>query len=49
MPYFVDWREKIASYAPPESSWHIRVERYLLTIGVTQNEIDAIRSILLEA
>lgn len=49
MPYFVDWREKIASYAPPESPWHIRVERYLLTIGVTQNEIDAIRSILLEA
>ncbi len=49
IPYFVDWRKKIASYAPPESPWHIRVEQYLLAIGVTHNEIDMIRSILLQA
>ncbi len=49
IPYFVEWRDKIASYAPPESPWHIRVEQYLLAIGVTHNEIDMIRSILLEA
>lgn len=44
--YFRTWRQKIASFAP-DKTWCERAERYLLSIGVTEQEIAAIRDILL--
>lgn len=44
--YFRTWREKIASFAP-DKNWSERAERYLLSIGVTETEIGAIKDILL--
>lgn len=41
--YFVEWRTNIAAYAPGAGNWMERVEKYLLAIGVTAEEIASIR------
>ena len=46
--YFKKWRTKIAAYAPAGATVQEQVEKYLLAIGVTAEEINSIRSIMLE-
>ena len=46
--YFKKWRAKIATYAPAGASVQEQVEKYLLAIGVTADEINSIRTIMLE-
>ena len=46
--YFKKWRARIASYAPAGAPVQEQVEKYLLAIGVTADEINAIREIMLE-
>ena len=46
--YFKSWREKIATYAPAGSPVQVQIESYLLAIGVTAEEISAIKRIMLE-
>ena len=47
IPYFQEWRAKIASFSPPGTPLSERVENYLLSIGLTPDEIGTIRKILL--
>ena len=46
--YFKKWREQIASYASEGAPIQDQVEKYLLAIGVTADEIHSIRAIMLE-
>ena len=48
LPYFKKWRQKIASFAPAGANEQKQIESYLLAIGVSANEIESIRNILLE-
>ena len=45
--YFREWRKKIGTFSSPDKPYAEQVVPYLLSIGVTQQEIDAIRGILL--
>lgn len=45
--YFCEWRKKIGTFSSPDKPYSEQVVPYLLSIGVTQKEIDAIRGILL--
>ena len=45
--YFREWRKKIGTFSSPGKPYAEQVVPYLLSIGVTQQEIDAIRGILL--
>jgi len=46
--YFVKWRNRISSFAEPGDSWRVKAEKYMLSIGVTPDEIAAVRSNLIE-
>ncbi len=49
--YFQEWLQRIAAFSPQNAqklSCRAKIENYMLGIGVTQKEIDAIRSIMLE-
>lgn len=49
--YFQEWLKRIAAFSPQDAqglSCRAKIENYLLGIGVTQKEIEAIRSIMLE-
>ena len=48
IPYFQEWLRGIASHGAPGDSRQTQVEKYLLDIGVTAEEIAAIRAILTE-
>ena len=46
---FVEMDAAIAAYGQPDEPFRIKVERYLAECGVTADEIEAIRKLLLEA
>ena len=49
--YLQEWLKRIAAFSPQNAeglSYRAKVENYMLGIGVTREEIDAIRSIMLE-
>jgi hypothetical protein len=48
LDYFRKWRETIAAYAPRGANVQKQIECYLQAIGVSKEEIAAIRDILLE-
>ena len=48
IPYFQRWLKGIASYSSAEKPYSEQVEQYLLAIGVTREEIAAIRANMLQ-
>ncbi len=49
--YLQEWLQRIAAFSPKDAeglSYRAKVENYMLGIGVTREEIEAIRSIMLE-
>lgn len=48
IPYFQRWLKGIASHSSPDKSYSEQVEQYLLGIGVTPEEIAAIRANMLQ-
>ncbi len=49
--YLQEWLKRIAAFSPQDAeglSYRAKVENYMLGIGVTREEIEAIRSIMLE-
>ena len=48
IPYFTAWQAKISTFGKPDDSWKTKVENYLLSIGVTAEEIASIRTILVD-
>ena len=48
IPYFQRWLKGIASYSSADKSYSEQVEQYLLGIGVTREEIAAIRANMLQ-
>ena len=46
--YFQDWLAGIAKFAEPTDSMAVKVEKYLKAIGVTDEDIQKIREILIE-
>ena len=47
-PYFQTWLKKIASFSAAGKPFSEQVEQYLLKIGLSQEELNRIREILLE-
>ncbi len=48
IPYLQEWMQKLQSFAPEARAWSGIIEKYMLTIGVTPEQIEAIRTILME-
>ena len=51
IPYFQEWLKRVAAFSPRDGdglSYQTKVENYLLGIGVSKQEIEAIRAIMLE-
>ena len=46
IPYLQEWLAQLRSFAPAEAPWHEVVERALLALGVTADQIAAIRAIM---
>ncbi len=49
IPYFVEWRNTISSFAESGMPYRISVEAYLRHLGITEEEIQKIRKNLLES
>ena len=47
-PYFQTWLKGIASFSDAGKPFSEQVEQYLLKIGLSKEELDRIREILLE-
>ena len=51
IPYFQEWLKRVAAFSPQDGgglSHQAKVENYLLGIGVSKQEIETIRSIMLQ-